>query len=79
MKHTTFDITVPKSIIQYGLSKSDVQREIHEWSVIYLLVEEKITSEKATELLHMSKNQFLDLLQRKQIDYQDAKKLISSP
>ena len=71
MQQTVFEIDVPKTILDYGFSKVDVQSHVNEWSVLQLFTEDHISSGKAARLLDITRVEFLDMLYKKRISYLD--------
>lgn len=69
MQDTTVEVRIPKSLMQFGLSESDIQRQINEWLVLSLFTDERISSGKAARLLEISRVDFLALLQKRGIAY----------
>jgi len=67
MQQTVFEIDVPKTILDYGFSKVDVQSHVNEWSVLQLFTEDHISSGKAARLLDITRVEFLDMLYKKRI------------
>lgn len=65
----TFQIQVPQSLCQFGLSQMEIQRRINEWIVLSLFIEERISSGKAAQLLNFSRVEFLSLLRKYGITY----------
>jgi predicted HTH domain antitoxin len=71
MLETSFEIQVPKSLLQFGLNQAEVQRRVTEWLVLSLFTEERISSGKAAKLLKMSRIEFLALLRTRGIAFID--------
>jgi predicted HTH domain antitoxin len=69
MQETTFEVRIPKSLTQFGLSQDDVQRQVSEWLVLSLFTDERISSGKAARLLDISRVDFLTLLKKRGIAY----------
>jgi predicted HTH domain antitoxin len=71
MVETSFEIQVPKSLLQFGLNQAEVQRRVTEWLVLSLFTEGRISSGKAANLLKMSRIEFLALLRARGIAFID--------
>jgi predicted HTH domain antitoxin len=71
MIETSFEVQVPKSLLQFGLNQAEVQRRVTEWLVLSLFTEERISSGKAAKLLKMSRIEFLALLRARGIAFID--------
>jgi predicted HTH domain antitoxin len=71
MVETSFEVQVPKSLLQFGLNQAEVQRRVTEWLVLSLFTEERISSGKAAKLLNMSRIEFLALLRARGIAFID--------
>lgn len=71
MIETSFEVQVPKSLLQFGLNQAEVQRRVMEWLVLSLFTEERISSGKAAKLLNMSRIEFLALLRTQGIAFID--------
>lgn len=71
MAESTFQITVPSLLMDYGLDQADIQRRVVEWLVLSLFTEERISSGKAARLLGISRVEFLALLRDRGIAYID--------
>ena len=64
-----FQVQLPPSLLQFGLSKDDIQGRITEWVVLLLFSEGRISSGKAARLLNMNRLDFIALLQTRGIAY----------
>jgi predicted HTH domain antitoxin len=64
-----FKIQVLQSLLQFGFNQVEIQRQINEWLVLSLFTEERISSEKATQLLNISRIEFLALLRKRRIAF----------
>lgn len=71
MVETSFEVQVPKSLLQFGLNQAEVQRRVTEWLVLSLFTEERISSGKAAKLLNVSRIEFLALLRARGIAFID--------
>lgn len=71
MIDTSFEVQVPKSLLQFGLNQAEVQRRVTEWLVLSLFTEERISSGKAAKLLNMGRIEFLALLRARGIAFID--------
>lgn len=71
MVETSFEVQVPKSLLQFGLNQAEVQRRVTEWLVLSLFTEERISSGKAAKLLNMSRIEFLAFLRARGIAFID--------
>jgi len=69
MTETTFQITVPTSLLQYGLDQDEIQRRLTEWLVLSLFTEGHISSGKAARLLNITRVEFLRLLHAHGVAY----------
>lgn len=69
--NTSFKVTVPKTLLDYGIGQAEFQRRAVEWLVLSLYTQEKISSGKAASLLGIRRVDFLDLLHRYGIAYID--------
>jgi predicted HTH domain antitoxin len=65
----TFQIQVPQSLCQFGLTPMEIQRRINEWIVLSLFIEKRISSGKATQLFNINRVEFLSLLRKNGIIY----------
>jgi predicted HTH domain antitoxin len=66
---STFQVRLPASLLQFGLSPEDVQQRLTEWIVLSLFVEGRISSGKAARLLNIARSDFLDLLHARGMAY----------
>ncbi|MEM7534783.1 MAG: UPF0175 family protein [Chloroflexota bacterium] len=71
MQQATFEVSVPKSILNYNLSSIDIQHYLNEWAVLHLFTDGQVSSDKAAQLLGITRLQFLELLRRRRISYLD--------
>ncbi|MFN8456271.1 MAG: UPF0175 family protein [Anaerolineae bacterium] len=71
MVETSFEIQVPKALLQFGLNQAEVQRRVTEWLVLSLFTEGRISSGKAAKLLKMNRIDFLVLLRTHGIAFID--------
>ncbi len=69
MNSLAFDINIPSSITQFGVSKDDIQNHVEEWLVLSLFTQERISSGKAAQLLNISRIEFIERLHRYHINY----------
>jgi len=69
MQETRVEVHIPKALLQFGLSQSEIQRQINEWLVLSLFTDERISSGKAARLLDISRVEFLALLHKRGIAY----------
>ena len=69
MTETTFQVSVPTPLLQYGFDKDEIQRRLTEWLVLSLFTEGQISSGKAARLLSITRVEFLALLRAKGIAY----------
>ncbi len=69
MAESTFQVSVPAPLLQFGIDQNEVQRRVTEWLVLSLFVEGRISSGKAARLLNMSRIEFLELLRARGIAY----------
>lgn len=71
MSDTILEIRLPTPLLNFGISKTEVQRRATEWLVLSLFTEERISSGKAASLLNITRSEFLDLLRQRGIAYLD--------
>lgn len=71
MQQTVFEVSVPQTILRYGISKTDIQNRVNEWLVLNLFTEGQISSGKAARLLDITRVDFLELLRKRHITYLD--------
>lgn len=69
MPDTKLEVNVPSDLLQFGFDQNEIQRRITEWLVLSLFTEDYISSGKAAQLLHISRKDFLVLLQARGIAY----------
>jgi predicted HTH domain antitoxin len=69
MSETTFEVSVPTRLLQFGLDQNEVQRRLIEWLVLSLFAEGHISSGKAAHLLNITRVEFLALLRARGIAY----------
>lgn len=74
MNSLALDIKIPFAITQFGINKEEIQNHIEEWIVLSLFTQERISSGKAAQLLHISRIEFLKRLHRYHINYFDNTK-----
>jgi predicted HTH domain antitoxin len=67
------EIELPQNLLAaLGIPESEFGRQAREWVLLELFQEGKISSGKAAEILGLSKAQFLDLLNQRNLPYLDA-------
>lgn len=71
MVETSFEIKIPKSLLQFGINQTQVQQRVTKWLVLSLFTEGRISSGKAAKLLNMSRIEFLALLRSHGIAFID--------
>lgn len=71
MSDTVLQVRVPSSLLEYGLSQRDIERNLSEWLVLSLFTDGRVSSGKAAQLLNISRLDFLDLLHKRGIAYLD--------
>lgn len=71
MQTVTLEISIPKTLLSFGIGKEEVERGVKKWLVISLFKGGRISSGKAGSLLGLSRRDFLDLLDREGIAYFD--------
>lgn len=71
MLRTTFEITIPKTFLQFGVDEEQLQRQVPEWIALSLFTQGRISSGKAAGLLNISRLEFLGLLQNYGIPFID--------
>lgn len=69
MTETTFQVSVPTPLLQYGFDKDEIQRRLTEWLVLSLFTDGHVSSGKAARLLGITRIEFLALLRAKGIVY----------
>ncbi len=69
MAEATVQVSVPAPLLQYGISKEDVEQRVSEWLVLSLFTEGRVSSGKAAKLLGISRVAFLDVLRARGIAY----------
>lgn len=71
MSAATIEVTVPTTIMDYGIKPDTIERLVNEWLVVDLFTRDIVSSGKAASLLNISRVDFLDLLRQKRIAYLD--------
>jgi predicted HTH domain antitoxin len=67
------EIELPRNLLAaLDIPESELGRQAREWVLLELFQEGKISSGKAAEMLGLSKAQFLDLLNQRNLPYLDA-------
>lgn len=67
------EIELPRDLVAaLNIPESDIGRRAQEWVALELFQEGGISSGKAAEILGMSKLEFLDLLNQRNLPYLDA-------
>jgi predicted HTH domain antitoxin len=67
------EIELPRNLLAaLDIPESELGRQAREWVLLELFQEGKISSGKAAEMLGLSKAQFLDLLNHRNLPYLDA-------
>lgn len=69
MLETIFNVRIPNSLIDLGLTQEEIQRRVSEWLVFSLYAEGKISSGKAAGLMGISRIEFIKLLQTRGISF----------
>lgn len=69
MIHTTFEVHIPTTLLQFGFDQNEVQRCMCEWMVFSLFTEGRVSSGKAAQLLGITRVEFLALLREHGIAY----------
>jgi predicted HTH domain antitoxin len=69
MPETTFKISLPVNLLEYGINPEDIQSHVSEWLVFSLFTDGHISSGKAAKLLNISRVEFLALLRLRGINY----------
>lgn len=67
MADTTFEVRVPRALLQFGIDQHEVQRRLNEWPVLSLFTDAHLSSGKAARLLDLSRVEFLALLRSRGI------------
>ena len=71
MNETTFQVSLPPNLLNFGFNQAQVQNNITEWLVLSLFTDTQISSGKAADLLDISRIDFLKLLRQRGIAYID--------
>lgn len=71
MSAATIEVTVPATIMDYGVKPDKIEKLVNEWLVVDLFTSDIISSGRAASLLNMSRIEFLDLLHQKRAAYLD--------
>lgn len=67
------EIELPQNLLAaLDIPESELGRQAREWVLLELFQEGRISSGKAAEILGLSKGQFLDLLNQRNLPYLDA-------
>jgi predicted HTH domain antitoxin len=67
------EIELPQNLLAaLDIPESELGRQAREWVLLELFQEGKISSGKAAEILGLSKAQFLDVLNERNLPYLDA-------
>jgi predicted HTH domain antitoxin len=68
---TSFEIFIPKPLLQLGIDQEEIQQRVTQWLVLSLFTEGRISSGKAANLLNISRLEFLALLKSQGIAFID--------
>jgi len=67
------EIELPRKLLaDLDIPESEFARQAKEWVLLELFQEGRISSGRAAEILELSKGQFLDLLDQRNLPYLDA-------
>jgi predicted HTH domain antitoxin len=67
------EIELPRKLLAaLDIPESELGRQAREWVLLELFQEGKISSGKAAEILGLSKGEFLDLLNQRNLPYLDS-------
>ncbi len=69
MIHTTLEVHIPTTLLQFGFDQNEIQYRMCQWLVFSLFTEGRISSGKAASLLGITRVEFLSLLQARGIAY----------
>ncbi|MCS7017188.1 MAG: UPF0175 family protein [Gemmatales bacterium] len=69
MSETTFEVRIPRALLQFGLDQREIEHRLTEWLVLSLFTDGHISSGKAARLLNMSRVEFLALLRTRGLAY----------
>lgn len=69
MTETIVQVSVPTSLLAFGMDQNEIQRRITEWLVLSLFTEGHISSGKAARLLNITRIEFLALLRARGVAY----------
>lgn len=62
-------VQISPDLLQFGVSRQNIQQRVTEWFVVSLFVEGQISSGKAAKLLNMPRVDFLTFLKARGIAY----------
>ena len=72
METITASVELPRDLlVALDISAAEIDGRVREWTALELYREELISAGKASELLGVSKSQFIDLLDQRGIPYLD--------
>ena len=67
------EIELPRNLLEaLNIPESELARQAKEWVLLELFLEGKISAGKAAEVLGLSKAQFIELLNQRDLPYLDA-------
>ncbi|MDM8530434.1 UPF0175 family protein [Anaerolineales bacterium HSG25] len=69
MVETTYEIKIPKPLVEFGFDQIQVQQKVVEWLALSLFTQDRVSSGKAAQLLNITRIQFLALLRQYGIAY----------
>lgn len=69
MQDVLLEIRVPINLLQFGLSRENIQNHVTEWLALSLFTEGRVSSGKAAKLLGMNRIEFLTLLRNRGVAY----------
>lgn len=71
MQVSTFEVSVPSNLLEFGFDQNRVQQAVSEWLVLSLYTDGYVSSGKAAQLLNITRMDFLSLLRKRGIAYID--------
>jgi len=64
MTYSTFEVSVPSKLLEFGFDQNRVQQAVSEWLVLSLYTDGYVSSGKAAQLLTITRVDFLSLLRK---------------
>lgn len=71
MTFSTFEISVPSKLLEFGFDQNRVQQAVSEWLALSLFTDGYVSSGKAAQLLNINRMEFLSLLRKRGMAYID--------